>query len=86
MDLRRLRAGEWIAGGAGVALLVALFLPWYGPGDVTAWEAFDVIDVLLAALALGAIALVPITASQRTPSMAIAYEALLVPGGPRRSA
>ncbi len=77
MDVRRLRAGEWIVGGAGVALLVALFLPWYGPGDATAWESFDVIDVILAALALGAIALVPMTASQRTPSTAIAYEALL---------
>lgn len=77
MDLRRLRAGEWMAGGAGVALLVSLFLPWYSPGEVTAWQAFSVIDLLLAALAAAAIALVPITASQRTPSVAIAYEALL---------
>jgi hypothetical protein len=30
MDLRRLRAGEWIAGISGLVLLVALFLPWYG--------------------------------------------------------
>src|SRR5687767_234251 len=30
MDLRRLRAGEWIAGISGLLLLVALFLPWYG--------------------------------------------------------
>ena len=29
MDLRRLRAGEWIAAAAGIALLVTLFLPWY---------------------------------------------------------
>jgi hypothetical protein len=31
MDLRRLRAGEWLAAISGVALLVSLFLPWYGP-------------------------------------------------------
>jgi hypothetical protein len=30
MDLRRLRAGEWIAGISGLVLFVALFLPWYG--------------------------------------------------------
>jgi hypothetical protein len=29
MDLRRLRAGEWVAAVSGVALLVSLFLPWY---------------------------------------------------------
>jgi hypothetical protein len=34
MDLRRLRAGEWLAAASGVALLVSLFLPWYGgPGQ-----------------------------------------------------
>ena len=30
MDLRRLRAGEWLAGVSGLVLLLALFLPWYG--------------------------------------------------------
>jgi hypothetical protein len=29
VDLGRLRAGEWLAGVSGVALLVSLFLPWY---------------------------------------------------------
>jgi len=33
MDLRRLRAGEWLAAVSGVALLVSLFLPWYGAGE-----------------------------------------------------
>jgi hypothetical protein len=32
MDLRRLRTGEWLAAVSGVALLVSLFLPWYGTG------------------------------------------------------
>jgi hypothetical protein len=31
MDLRRVRVGEWLAAVSGVALLVSLFLPWYGP-------------------------------------------------------
>jgi hypothetical protein len=33
MDLRRVRAGEWLAAISGVALLVSLFLPWYGIGE-----------------------------------------------------
>jgi hypothetical protein len=30
MDLRRVRVWEWLTGLAGLALLVSLFLPWYG--------------------------------------------------------
>ena len=50
----RLRDGEWIAGAGGVALLAAMFLHWYGAGpfELTAWQAFDVLDVVLALLAL----------------------------------
>ena len=36
-----------------VVLLVSLFLDWYG--FLAAWEAFEVVDVLLAALAIAAI-------------------------------
>ena len=38
---------------AALVLLVALFLRWYGSAD--AWEAFEVIDVLLAVLALACV-------------------------------
>jgi hypothetical protein len=30
MDLSKLRAGELLAGVAGIALLIVMFLPWYG--------------------------------------------------------
>ena len=43
MDLRRLRAGEWIAAVSGVALLVSLFLPWYTVAEAaagTGWTAY----------------------------------------------
>jgi hypothetical protein len=33
MELRRLRAGEWLAAVSSLALLVSLFLPWYGTGE-----------------------------------------------------
>jgi hypothetical protein len=46
MDLRRLRAGEWIVAVSGVALMVSLFLPWYGresgtaPGELAGLTAY----------------------------------------------
>ncbi|MET0614960.1 MAG: hypothetical protein ABW142_05905 [Thermoleophilaceae bacterium] len=76
MDLRRLRAGEWIVGASGVLLLVALFLPWYGDPSATAWESFTVLDVILALLALAAIAVPIVTAAQRVPALPLAYESL----------
>src|SRR5688572_20013404 len=47
MDLRRLRAGEWIAAVSGAAVLASLFLPWYddGAADLSGWEALGAIDV-----------------------------------------
>jgi heme A synthase len=79
MDLRRPRAGEWIAAVSGAALLVSLFLPWYtaGTDDATAWQALTATDVLLALAAAFAAALVPIAASQRTAAVPIAFSALV---------
>jgi hypothetical protein len=69
MDISRLSRGELIAAVSGLALLVVMFLPWYGV-DVNvagfsasesgnAWEVFSTIDVLLflvAVVAVGAAA------------------------------
>jgi len=91
MDLRRLRAGEWITGASGLLLLVALFLPWYelgqgivtGPPDVldaraSAWDAFTILDVLLALGALAAIAVIVVTALEPVPAVPIAMQSLVV--------
>ena len=79
MDLRRLRAAEWIAAVSGAALLASLFLPWYGsgPDDATGWQALAATDVLLALVAAFGVALVPITAAQRTAAVPIACSALV---------
>lgn len=80
MDLRRLRAGEWIAGVSGIALLIALFLPWYRrepSTDISAWEAFSVVDVVLAGVALLGIAVFVVIAVQRTAAVGIAVESLV---------
>ena len=79
MDLRRLRAGEWIAAVSGALLVVSLFLPWYtGTGvEVSAFEAYAVVDVLLLAIGLLGIALLVVTAVQRTAAVGVACDALL---------
>jgi hypothetical protein len=90
MDLRRLRVGEWVAGTSGLVLLVALFLPWYGepagltPGTsptLTGWEAFAVLDVILAVIALAAISVPIVTATHRVPAVPLAVESLTTLGG-----
>ena len=52
--MRRFDIGPLIVAVGALVLLVSLFLDWYG--DQTAWGAFEVADVLIAALAVGALA------------------------------
>jgi hypothetical protein len=79
MDLRRLRAGEWIAAISGAVLLVSLFLPWYGAGaeDASGWEALAAVDVALGLVAAFGVSLLVITASQRVPAVPIALSAIV---------
>ena len=78
MDLRRLRAGEWIAGISGLVLLVALFLPWYGDdaGSRTGWQSLGALDVVLAVVALAALAIPLVTALERVPAVPLAHQSL----------
>jgi hypothetical protein len=71
-----MRRFEPVAGLGGILLLVALFLPWYGPANVTGWQALTVIDVLLALLALVAIAVPVISAATRGPAKPVAIEVI----------
>jgi hypothetical protein len=43
-----------LVGLGALILLISLFLDWYQPA-VTAWDAFEVLDLLLAALAIAAL-------------------------------
>jgi hypothetical protein len=83
MDLRRLRAGEWITAASGAALLASLFLPWYAGGSesATGWESLAVLDVLLALIASAAVGLLVITASQRVPAVPIALSVFVTLAG-----
>ena len=51
--MRRFDIGPLIIAVGSLVLLVSLFLDWYG--DQTAWEAFELADVLMAALAVAAL-------------------------------
>jgi len=54
---RRIDAGAAVAALGGLLLLVALFLDWYGENDegYSAWTVFELIDLVLAAIALLAV-------------------------------
>jgi hypothetical protein len=82
VDLGRVRLFEWLTGLAGVVLFVSLFLPWYGAegteATASAWQAFSVLDFVLALAALLAIALVVVTAMQRTAAVPQTVSAFVV--------
>jgi hypothetical protein len=55
---RGIEAGTVVAALGAIALLVGLFLDWYSPGGfggegASAWTVFEIVDLLLALLALG---------------------------------
>ena len=61
---RRIDARELLAALGGLLVLISLFLEWYDPAadaafrgnGITGWEAFEALDLVLAALALAVIA------------------------------
>lgn len=54
MNVRRIEVGPLIVVLGGVLLLVSLFLDWFEPG-YTAWQVYEVVDLLLAALGILAV-------------------------------
>src|SRR3954463_4145253 len=52
---QRLDLGTALQALGAVLVLIALFLRWYDPGG-SAWRVFEIVDLLLAALAVAAIA------------------------------
>jgi carbon starvation protein CstA len=73
--MRRVRAGEIVAGAAGVVLLASMFLSWYEVPStrlLNAWEAFGVVDVLVALVALLGIALAVSQVAGRGPALPVA--------------
>jgi carbon starvation protein CstA len=81
--MARLRAGEWVAGAAALLLLGSMFLGWYelGAQKASAWQAFGVLDVVLALLALVPLTLVAAQATRRSPAIPVALSVLTTLAG-----
>ena len=79
MDLRRLRAGEWLALAGGALLIASLFMSWYD--DVSGFEALSIIDILLVLIAAVAFALAIMQATQTSPSLPVAFGVITVTTG-----
>jgi hypothetical protein len=69
----RLRAGEWTAAAGAAALVVTLFLPWFGVdigiGDVTSsgWDALGWVTIVLALGAIGCAAWLAVATATPRP-------------------
>jgi peptidoglycan/LPS O-acetylase OafA/YrhL len=74
---RSLQPGHLLIAAGAILLLISLFLDWYDPG-LDAWTVFEVWDIVLAALAIGALAAV---AGQMGFAPARPGSWLLVPAG-----
>jgi drug/metabolite transporter (DMT)-like permease len=81
--MRRVRAADWIAAAAGVALLGSMFADWYARVDVgvNAWQAFSVLDIALALLASAPLALVVLQATRDSPALPVAFSVFTTVAG-----
>jgi hypothetical protein len=86
MDVNRLNRGEQIAGIAGVALILIMFIfDWFsvsaaggGPSfGGNAWEVFDFIDIVLFITAIAAIGLALVAASATEVNAPVALSAVV---------
>lgn len=73
---RQIALGPVVAGAAALVLLVSLFLDWYEPG-VSAWTVFEVLDLLLAVLALASLGMAAQALGVGAPGVRLPARALL---------
>jgi hypothetical protein len=71
---RRFEVGPILVALGAIVLLVSLFLDWYGP--LNAWEAFEVVEVLLTGLAIGALV---VAVGQLAPEIEVGSRRWLTP-------
>jgi hypothetical protein len=88
VDTSRISFGEMVAGASALALLIFMFLPWYGvstdvPGfeasvNANAWESLSLIDILLFLVILVTLALVVARATGNMPTELPASPGLII--------
>jgi hypothetical protein len=83
--MTRLRPADGLAGAAGALALVSLFLPWYtlrpGPAHLTGWQAFSVLDLLVALVGALGVAVTVASATRRSPTLPVGLAVLGAPVG-----
>ncbi|MDQ3758396.1 MAG: hypothetical protein M3331_00410, partial [Actinomycetota bacterium] len=92
MDVNRLSLGEKIAGAAGLALIVIMFLGWWGAPDevagaaelagidtesASAWQAHDFMDIIWFLTGAAGIALAVLALSQNSVNLPVAMSAIV---------
>jgi|SRR5215213_6363490 len=90
MGLRKLGAGEILAGAGGIALIASMaLLDWFGVdvppgtepvGGFNAFRAFDIVDILLLVVAVAAIALPASALASSRTDLPVSLSALLTLG------
>jgi len=94
VDLARLRAGELLAGAAGLLLLISLSLEWFSTAQeaavdeaetveltATAWSQFAVTDLLFAVVGLLGIGVAVLAVVRRTPALPVATAVIATAAG-----
>ncbi len=73
-----LSSGELVGAISGVGLLAVSFLPWYSAGgdNATAWQAFSVIDLVMAAAAIAGISVAIVVITRLSVSYPVAGSAV----------
>jgi hypothetical protein len=73
VDVGRIRPGEAVAGVAGAALLVSLFLPWFSSGgfSLDGWESLSFTDLMVAVAGLLGLGLPLVSAANAKPDLPI---------------
>ena len=65
--MRRLRAGECVAGAGAAALLGSLFAGWFGPSGETGWSALGWLTLAFCAAAIAVGAWLPVATVANRP-------------------
>lgn len=76
-----MNTGEKLAGVSGLLLLASMFVHWYGikgfSGGADAWQAFHFVDVVLLVVAMSALGLALLGASQSELGLPVASSAIV---------
>ncbi len=79
MDVRRLRAGELLAGAGATGLLADMFFDWFS--SASGWQSLTIGRIAIVVLILCAYTLVVLTVTSRTVAMACSAATITIAAG-----